>query len=456
MNAKPKETSLPRRAFLRTTGAVIALPLLQSWPARLTADAVSPIKPLAMTPDGRPLRLAFVYHPNGVIMPNWRPGSAGKLSNLPPSLEPFDGLRDSLTVVSGLKHDKARANGDGPGDHARATGTFLTGVQLKKTGGKDIQAGISIDQMIANPLQDVTPLPSLELSCSNRRRSGTCDSGYSCAYQYNLSWRSPDSPNTPEVNPRDAFARLFGAADPVGRQRIQERWHRRQSVLDSVSDDTRRLYRQVSVEERGKLDAYFESIRAVERRIAGQEATPQVPDDFTPPAGIPPSYREYLDVMYDIMALAFETDATRVVTFLQAHDGSSRKFPELGISDGHHQLSHHKQEQDKIEKLKQIDRFYTEAFARFVERLSETADGPGGSLLDSSIIVYGGGISDGNRHNHDDLPVLLAGKGGGLIDGERHIKYNNEPMCNLYLDLAKRMGVELPRFGDSTGNLRML
>ncbi|WOO41856.1 DUF1552 domain-containing protein [Rubellicoccus peritrichatus] len=455
MKAKQNNNSLPRRAFLRATGAAVALPLLQSWPTRLAAETLTPT-PLAMTPDGRPLRLAFVYHPNGVIMPNWRPEKIGQLSKLPVSLEPFEKVKDSLTVVSGLKHDKARANGDGAGDHARANGTFLTGVQLKKTGGKDIRAGISIDQMIARQLQDVTPLPSLELSCSNQRRSGSCDSGYSCAYQYNLSWRAPDSPNTPEVNPRDAFARLFGAADPTGQSRLKERWNRRQSVLDSVSDDTRRLYREVSVEERGKLDAYFESIRAVERRISAQQATPELPDDFNPPAGIPSSYAEYLDVMYDIMALAFETDATRVVTFLQAHDGSGRKFPELGISEGHHQLSHHQKEAAKIEKLKLIDRFYTEAFGRFLERMADTPEGPGGSLLDSSVIIYGGGISDGNRHNHDDLPVLLAGKGGGLLKGERHVQYNNEPMCNLYLDLAKRMGVELPRFGDSTEHLRML
>ncbi len=456
MPANPSPISaMPRRHFLRGASSLVALPLFYSLPGRLLADLAPKPLPIATTPDGKPLRLAWVYHPNGVIMENWRPKGKA-LSGLPPSLEPLQGVSDSLTVVSGLKHDKAFGNGDGAGDHARATGTYLTGVQLKKTGGSDIRAGKSIDQHIADRLNGVTPLPSLELSCSNVRSSGTCDSGYSCAYQYNMSWLSEDTPNTPEVNPRAAFARLFGGVDTAGQKRMEALWERRQSVLDAVSYDAGRLYKTVSVEERGKLDAYLESVRAVEKRIAANTQERQLPDDFEAPSGVPRDYGEYLDTMYDLMALAFQTDSTRVITFLQSHDGSGRKFPEIGIGDAHHNLSHHKGEQDKIEMLKKIDRFYMEAFGRFTQKLADTPDGQSGTLLDSCVVLYGGGICDGNRHNHDDLPLLLAGKGGGLLKGGQHLTVNNEPMCNLYLDLAKAMGAPMERFGDSTGHLKLV
>lgn len=458
METKQNEspTQLPRRTFLRGASTLLALPFFYSYPGRLAADILPKPRALAMTPEGNPLRLAFVYHPNGVIMENWRPKGA-TLQNLPRTLAPLEPLRQSLTVVSGLKHDKAFANGDGAGDHARATGTYLTGVQLKKTGGSDIRAGQSIDQRIAEHLRGQTPLPSLELSCSNKRTSGSCDSGYSCAYQFNMSWRNEKSPNTPEVNPRSAFARLFGGSNLNERKRMQVRWDRRQSVLDAVTDDARRLYRDISIEERGKLDAYLESVRAVEQRIAPIQEQSKLPDEVaTVPQGIPRHFSEYLDTMYELMALAFQTDSTRVITFLQSHDGSGRKFPELGISDGHHQLSHHKNEAKKIEMLKDIDRFYTDAYARFLQRLANTQDGQSGSLLDSCLILYGGGICDGNRHNHDDLPLVIGGTGGGLLRGDTHETVNDVPMCNLFLNIADSMGTPVDRFGDSTGKLKLL
>ncbi|MEO0796474.1 MAG: DUF1552 domain-containing protein [Verrucomicrobiota bacterium] len=453
MSTDQPSTPLPRRAFLRNLGVSIALPMLSSMPSRLLAEATPLVKPVGVTPDGTPLRMAFVYHPNGVIPSTWYPETTGKLDVLPPTLEPLKELTNSVRVISGLNHEKAEANGDGAGDHARANATFLTGMQAKKTGGQDIRIGTSIDQIVARELDGITPLSSMELSCSGQRTTGSCDSGYSCAYQYNLSWRNPNTPNPPESNPRAAFERLFGDSDPNEKRRILERWARRQSVLDGVRDDARTLYRQVSAEDRDKLAAYLDAVRAVEQRVEAVSATPDPPEHVEAPRGIPGAYSEYLDVMYEMMAIAFETDMTRVTTFMLAHDGSNRTFPEIDVRSGHHQLSHHKNEADKIEQLKKIDRFYVDAYARFLKRMRDTKDVSGKSLLDSSIIVYGGGIRDGNKHDHGDLPVLLSGGGGGTIQGGDHFDAQGVPMCNLYVELAQRMGVNIDSFGDSSGRL---
>jgi len=456
MSQETPHLSFNRRQFLRGLGASIALPFFYSMPGRLLANPGPGISSLASTADGNPLRMAFVYHPNGVIPGNWFPSKTGRLDSLPPTLEPLAEVVDSVRVLSGLNHQKAYGNGDGAGDHARANATFLTGAQAKKTGGEDIFLGQSIDQVIAERLEGLTPLPSLELSCSGRRRTGTCDSGYSCAYQYNLSWRSPDQPNVPEVNPRAVFERLYGSKDPLEQRHTAERWARRQSVLDGVRDDARRLYKTVSVDERDKLSAYLESVRAVEQRIESKKMAPQPPPGYEMPAGVPKAFSEYLDVMYELMALAFQTDMTRVATFLPAHDGSNKKFPEIDVRSGHHHMSHHKGEETLIEQIKKVDRFYVEAYARFLERLANTPDGTNGTLLDNSMIVYGGGIRDGNRHDHSNLPVLLAGKGGGALRGGDHLDLDDRPMCNLYVELANRMGVEINSFGDSTGRLGRL
>lgn len=453
-----RPSALHRRTFLRGLGSVIALPLLYSAPARLMADAAAPaVKPIGLTPDGNPLRMAFVYHPNGVIQENWFPANVGKLTaeTLPHTLQPLAPVLDQVRVVSGLKHQKAFGNGDGAGDHARANATFLTGAQARKTGGKDIHVGTSFDQILARQMEGVTPLPSLELSCSSQRKTGSCDSGYSCAYQFNLSWRAPDTPNVPEVNPRMAFERLFGASDPVQRIAMKERWARRQSVLDGVRDDARRLYRDISTEERDKLAGYLEAVRSVESRIQTNLATPAPPEDFDAPAGIPNERSAYLDAMFDILALALSADCTRVATFMLAHDGSNQSFPEIDVRSGHHNLSHHQNDQNMIEQLKRIDRFYLEAYGRFLEKLAATPDGQSSKLLDNCLIVYGGGISDGDRHNHDNLPVLLAGAGGGGLAGAQQVRYNDDPMCNLYVDLAHRFGVEIDSFGDSAGRLKI-
>ena len=440
--------NIPRRTFLRGAGAMVALPFLQSLvPSRSLRAAAS-------TPSA-PTRMAFIYHPNGVIQNNWNPGAPGRLAaSLSRTLEPLDPLRRYVNVISGLKHENANSNGDGPGDHARATATFLTGAQAKKTGGDDIRLGRSFDQVAADYLSEGSRFRSLEFSATNYRRSGICDSGYSCAYQYNFSWQNERTPIPPQVDPREIFKQIYGSSDPRELAVMEQRMSRQKSVLDTLRGDTARLNRKISSEDREQLEEYYTSLRTVERRLQNTSFEPnEIPVDFELPEGIPAAYSEYLDTMYDLMLLAFRTDSTRVITFLQAHDGSNRVFPEIGVKSGHHQLSHHKGAQNKIEDLKDIDEFYLKAFARFLEKLTKTADGQGRTLADSCMLVYGGGIGDGNRHNHDNLPVILA---GGAVEGNRHLRFDDVPMCNLYCSMLERAGSPAVSFGDSTGLLKGL
>ncbi len=441
----PQHPDLSRRRFLRGAGAMVALPFLQSLvPARSLQAA-------AQRASG-PTRMAFIYHPNGVIQDNWVPGPAGKLtSELSRTLKPLEPVRQYINVISGLEHNNAKPNGDGPGDHARATATFLTGVQAKKTGGEDIRLGRSFDQVAADKISAGSRFRSLELSATSRRRSGRCDSGYSCAYQYNMSWQNERTPLPPQVNPREIFKQLYGTSDPRELAIMEERMTRQKSVLDTLRHDTARLNRKISSEDRELLEEYYTSLRSVEQRLQSSKFDAHgVPQDFDLPEGIPATYSEYLDSMYELMLLAFRTDSTRVITFLQAHDGSNRAFPEIGVKSGHHQLSHHKGDQQKIEQLKDIDEFYLQAFGRFMEKLTNTQDGMGQNLADSCMIVYGGAICDGNRHNHNNLPVILA---GGAVEGNRHLNYKDTPMCNLYRSMLEQAGAPIDSFGDSTGLL---
>lgn len=448
MKKQRQPRTFPRRTFLRGMGSLVALPLLgslapkQSLKAATGSNLASPRT-----------RMAFIYHPNGVIQDNWQAGAPGRLTHdLSRTLKPLDPLRRYVNVISGLEHKKANSNGDGAGDHARANATFLTGAQAKKTGGKDIHLGRSFDQIAADHLSAGSRFRSLELSASNRRTSGVCDSGYSCAYQYNISWQNERTPLPPQVNPREIFKQLFGVRDPHELALLEHRMQRQKSVLDSLREDTARLNRKISSEDREQLEAYYTSLRAVERRLQTKIFDPNdLPATFKRPDGIPAAYSEYLDTMYDLMLLAFQTDSTRVITFLQAHDGSGRTFPELDIRAGHHQLSHHKGNAQKVEQLKAIDEFYLQAFARFLTKLTMTIDGSGRNLADSCMIVYGGSISDGNRHKHNNLPVILA---GGAVEGNRHLRFNDEPMCNLYCSMLDKTGAEVTRFGDSSGLLK--
>jgi hypothetical protein len=365
-------------------------------------------------------------------------------------------MQDHFQVVSGLAHRNGTAGADGAGDHARATATILTGMRPRKTAGSDIRVGISVDQLAAQAIGRETRFPSLELSCDAARKSGACDSGYACAYSFNMSWQSESQPATPEANPRLVFERLFGAGRGVERsQSLAARREGRRSILDFVAEEARGLRGRLDAADRRKLDEYLTGIREIESQIARFDRMP-VPNvaDLELPDGPPPSYGEHMRLMADMLVLAFQTDSTRIATLMFAHDGSDRTFPEIGVGDGHHSISHHQDDAEKLEKIARIDRFYTEQFAYLLRRLHEARGADGRSLLDHSMIVYASGLSDGNRHRHDDLPVILAGAAGGRLATGRHLQLPNEqPMSNLFLTILDLMGAPVDRFGDSTGPL---
>lgn len=450
-----KFAGLSRRQFLHGLGAAIALPAFQSLQPMRALAAEDAAAGLAVTATGAPLRTAFVFFPNGAIPAAWWPEGAGSDFKFSRTLEPLASCRDFVQVFAGLDHKNAEAGPDGAGDHARGGGTFLTGVRLKKS-SSDIRAGISIDQAIARRIGEQTRFPSLELSCDAVRNSGVCDSGYACAYQFNLSWSSPSTPATPEVNPRLAFERLFGAGAPGERRaNMQRRQQEQRSVLDFVRDEARAMQRRLNRRDGEKLDQYLTGVRDIEKRIEKAERFGDVQDpNVATPAGIPGEYGEHVRLMYDLLLLAFQSDSTRVATLLLAHDGSNRPFNDIGIFEGHHDLTHHRNQAEWIQKVTEIDLWYARQFARFLERLRDVKDVDGQSLLDNSMIVYGGGNADANAHTHTNLPIVLAGKGGGTLHGGRFVKHGSLPVSNLFLSLADRLGIkDLETFGDATGRL---
>ena len=457
-----RHKSLSRRHFLRGLGACVALPAFESLLGSGTSfgsTVATPAAPLATTATGAPLRMAYVYFPNGAIQPNWWPTGEGKDLALARTMKPLENVRQHFQILGGLDHRNATPGPDGAGDHARASGTFLTGVRVKKTSGADIHCGVSIDQIAANQVGHMTRFPSLELTCEAVHRSGNCDSGYSCAYQNNLSWQSPTVPVAPEANPRLVFERLFGAGAPGERgNSLQLRKQQQRSILDFVLDDADSLENQMGSRDRRKLDEYLTSVRDIEKRIERAERFGKAPDPAMPtPDGIPHSFKEHIQLMFEMMALAFQTDSTRIATLLLANEGSNRAFPEIGIPEGHHFLSHHQNRKDMIDKVAEIDLFYSQQFGRFLEKLDQTKDLDGQSILHNSMIVYGSGHADANRHSHTNLPILLAGSGGGSLTPGRHVAFNAQPMSNLLLSMADRLGVtNLPRFGDSTARVQGL
>jgi hypothetical protein len=444
---------LSRRRLLRGLGVCVALPVFESLcGARHLAAAEHG---LASTASGSPLRTAFVYFPNGAIPSAWWPSTTGADFPLKRTLAALEPYRQSIQVLGGLNHRTAEGGPDGAGDHARGGGTFLTGVRLKKS-ATDIRAGVSIDQVIARRIGHLTRFRSLELASDSIHRSGACDSGYACAYQYNMSWSSPTMPMTPEANPRLVFERLFGVGAPGERRaNLQRRRTEQRSVLDFVLDEARAMQRRLTSGDQDKLDQYLTGVRELESRIEKAERFGDAPDPRREtPTGIPPDYAEYIQLMYDLIILAFQTDSTRVATFMMAHDGSNRSFDHIGIFEGHHDLSHHQNRKDRIEKVADIDQWYVQQFARFLEKLGKHKDADGKSLLYNSIIVYGSGNADGNRHTHENLPVLLAGHGGGTLSAGRFVKHGSKPMTNLFLGMTDRLGITgLEHFGDSTGRL---
>lgn len=448
-----RHLSFSRRHFLRGLGACVALPAFESLGALKTLAA--PASNLATGATGAPVRAAFLFFPNGAIPSAWWPKGEGNDFELSPTLAPLEKIRSHIQVLGGLDQKSAYGGPDGAGDHARGNGVWLTGVRLKKS-ATDLHAGVSIDQAIASEIGHLTRFRSLELSSDAIRTSGACDSGYACAYQYNLSWSSATTPVAAESNPRMVFERLFGSGAPGERAANMKRMQDEQrSVLDFVLEDANRMNRRLNGRDRDKLDQYLTGIREIETSIQKAEKFGPVTDPgVETPAGIPQDRSQYTQLMFDMLALAFQTDSTRVATMLLGHDGDNRSLPEIGIAEGHHDLSHHFNNEEKIKKLTEIDRWYAQQFAKFLEKLEATKDVDGNSLLHNSMILYGSGNADGNRHTHSNLPLILAGKGGGALSTGRYVQHNSKPMTNLLKTMAQKMGAQkLEAFGDSTGLL---
>jgi hypothetical protein len=444
---------LDRRTVLRGIGSALALPVLDAMVPAFAAPSSSKA----------PTRVAFVYFPNGVQVESWWPATAGRFTEmstaLPPVLSPLAAHARDILLLGGLTNDGGRAHGDGPGDHGRAGAAYLTGSHPKKTFGKDIQAGVSVDQVIARAIGNRTRFASLELGCEEGIQGGNCDNGYSCAYSNSISWRTPSTPNPPEIRPRAVFERLFGSADtekdPVRRARNQRY---RRSVLDSVLADARRLQGDLGSSDRQKVDEYLYAVRDIETRIDKAEQTKATgvkpPPALEMPASVPEDYSEHARLMFDLMIAAFQTDSTRVMTFLMAIEQSNRAYREIGIPDSHHGLTHHGGDKEKIAKCVQINRFQVEQFAYFLQKLKATADGDG-TLFDHTMVSYGSGL--GRDHDHDNLPTLVTGGGNGLFHLGRYVKYTKEtPLANLHLAMIDKMGIPTESFADSRGKLERL
>jgi hypothetical protein len=454
MNVACKELS--RRMMLRGFGTALALPLL---------DAMSPTRLLtassAAAETGKsPLRMAFFYVPNGMHMPDWTPSKEGKDFELTPTLRQLADHRDSINVLTGLTLDGAHAHGDGGGDHARAVASFLTGSHPYKTDGADIKNDISVDQVAAQHVGDATRFSSLELGLESSGQAGRCDSGYSCIYTSNMSWRNATSPMSKEIDPTALFDRLFsGQTVKETRQAKSVREKYRKSIIDFVLDDAERLQKVLPNTDRRKLDEYLYSIRDVEKRLGGAEKlrfNEQGVPDYPRPLGVPKEMAKHAELMMDMIALAFQTDSTRILTFMFTNAGSNRSYPEIGIDEGHHELSHHGKSEEKQKKIATINRFHVDRFSYLLTRLKSISEG-NGTLLDNCMLMYGSGISDGDRHNHDDLPIILAGGGAGRIKTGRHIRYpNRTPLCNLYVYMLNEMGAKVDKFGDSNAKLDKL
>ena len=441
---------LSRRTFLKGVGAAMALPML---------DAMTPAASAAVQAStGGPTRMAFIYLPNGVIMNEWTPEASLDLK-LSRTMAPLANHRDDLNVFTGLAQLNGRALGDGAGDHARAAASYLTGVHPYKTSGADIKLDVSVDQVAAEHVGHETRLPSLEMTLERGRLAGNCDSGYSCAYSNSISWRSEKTPNPPEHNPRQVFERLFGGFDANATKQERDRQRKyRSSVLDMVSDDTKKLMRKLGKSDQQKMDEYLYAVRKLEQRIESAEGLEKLhlEDLSTPPEERPSDFVDYARLMFDLQVLAFRTDQTRIITMMIGREGSNRKHKEIEIGEGHHEMSHHKGDEAKIENLRRINVHHMEQFAYFLDQLKSVEEAES-NLLDRSMIVCGSGLSDGNRHQHHNLPIVMAGKGNGTVRTGRHLMYKDEvPMNNLFLSMLDRMGVHTEELGDSTGRLEHL
>ncbi|MBT4691971.1 MAG: DUF1552 domain-containing protein [Planctomycetaceae bacterium] len=440
-------TNIKRRTMLRGFGLCMGLPLLDVMHS--TALANNGI-------SENPTRMAFVFFANGAIMDSWKPTTQGSQYELPRTLEVLKEHKSDFNVVTGLAQNWGRAHGDGPGDHARCASTYLTGAHPYKTSGADIKVGVSVDQAAANRVGDRTRIPSLELGLRQGRNAGNCDSGYSCAYSNNISWKTDRTPMAKEINPRLAFERLFGDGQKSSESQKKRDFYKA-SILDLVKQDALQLKKQLGVTDQRKMDEYFQSVRELEIRVLrAQNSADVTRPDLKLPTSVPSDFQEHMHLMYDIMALAFQTDVTRISTLMLGNAGSNRSYNMVGVNEGHHQLSHHRNDDGLMEKIRKIDGYLAKGFSYFLKKLKSVPEGDG-NLLDRSMIVYGSGISDANRHSHHDLPIVVAGKANGTIDTGRHINLGKEvPLNNLFLSMLDRMDAGVTSIGDSSGRLKEL
>ena len=441
---------LSRRTALRGLGATIALPLL---------DGMVPAFAAVRNTAARPVkRLGAIYVPNGMNMPNWRPPAAGDLE-LSPILTPLAPVRDRLLVVSGTANEEAKQRlNEGDGDHSRCQAAYLTGAHAVKASGTNttLEVGVSMDQLAARELREDTQLASLELSLEANELVGQCEDGYGCAYSATIAWRDANTPVPMQTNPRAVFEHLFGASGSTGKEARARALRLDRSILDSVSDELTSLVRRLGRGDRSKLAGYLESVRDIERRIqiAESQSDRGLPE-VEQPAGIPADFEEYADLMFDLMLVAFQADLTRVCTFLYGREKSVRTYPEVGVGEPHHPVSHHRHRPEQLEKLARINTFHMEIFGRFLEKLRDTQDGDG-SLLDQALVMYGAGMGNSNAHDPLDLPIVLAG-GGGTVRGGRHVQApEGTPLANLHLAVLEKMGIRAESLGNSTGQLPVL
>jgi Protein of unknown function (DUF1552) len=462
------ELILSRRTMLRGLGTAIALPVLDSMiPTRLLgAEAKAAAKAVAA-----PKRVAWMYVPNGIDMQNWTPAAMGSAYELTPTLLPLAPFKDKFSVVSGLVCDKANPNGDGPGDHARAMSAYLTGTQPRKTEGANLKLGRSADQAAADKIGHLTRFRSLEFGIEEGQQVGRCDSGYSCAYSHTISWRSDTTPVVKDCSPKSVFDRMFANGDPLETAEMRVRREaNRKSILDFVLNDAHRLEKNLTYTDKQKMDEYLTSIREIEVRLgqAAESPTPIPagavrPSDFDNTAGTrklggattKDNYVVHLPLMLDLFVLAFQTDLTRVITFPFADEQSNQTYAWAGANVAHHGTSHHMGDPAKQAMLAKINKYHVEQLAYVLKKLDSIKESNGASILDNSLIAYGSGNSDGNRHNHDNLPTLLLGKGGGTVTGGRYVSYDGQPITNLWLSMLDRVGAPLDRLGDSTGRLSL-
>jgi hypothetical protein len=438
--------AISRRTVLRAAGTAVALPLLDSMiPAFAPADTIKPVR-----------RLGVVYHPNGVIYDEWLPKGAGTSYELSPTLKGLEPFKDKLTVVTGLFCDPAEANGDGGGDHSRACGSYLTGVHVKKS-DSNVENAVSMDQIVAKHFERDTQLSSLQMTADENSLLGSCDLGYSCAYSSTVSWLTPTLPLMAENNPRVLFERMFGSSDSTDPRVRAARLNQDKSLLDSVGERVNQLQRQLGASDNRKMNDYLASLRDVERRIqkAEEQSSKELPD-VAQPAGIPEKFEDHVRLLYDLQLLAYQSDLTRVITFMYGREQTGRPYPQIGVPEPHHPLTHHQGNPDKMAKCAKIQRYHIALFAEYLGKLKNTPDGDG-SLLDHSILLFGSGISNSDRHTHGPLPTFLVGGGGGTLKGGRHLVYpEHTPLTNLHLTLLHKLGVPAEKLGDSNGEFREL